>query len=138
MAADRPIQRPQHGTDGRLWAALLDVADALSDVRGLAQPPRLVATLERLGWEMHPDHPKADNIGFRFIKDRLLVDVPAPDGLGEGTDVTTVPPLPTASPPPTRHTGLSATPRTWRSSTPAPPPPRARDRHHKERSQSAA
>jgi hypothetical protein len=129
MAADRHIQLPQHGTEGRLWTALLDVADAqpegwtligalmvmlhahdagidarrttvdadaLADVRGVAQATRrLVATLERLGWEMHPDHLKADDIGFRFIKDGLLFDVLAPDGLGERTDITTVPPLKT-------------------------------------------
>lgn len=129
MAADRPIQLSQHGTEGRLWAALLDVADAqpegwtligalmvmlhahdagidarrttvdadaLADVRGVAHATRrLVATLDRLSWEMHPDHPKADDIGFRFVKDGLLFDVLAPDGLGERTDITTVPPLKT-------------------------------------------
>ena len=40
---------------------------------------------------MHPDHPKADDAGFRFVKDGLLFDVLAPDGLGERTDTTTVP-----------------------------------------------
>lgn len=44
---------------------------------------------------MHPDHPKADDTGFRFVKDGLLFDVLAPDGLGERTDITTVPPLKT-------------------------------------------
>lgn len=131
MAADPQVQLPHHGTEGRLWAALLDVADAqpdgwsligalmvmlhahdagidarrttgdadaLADVRGVAQATRrLVATLERLGWEMHPDHPKADDVGFRFTKDGLLFDVLAPDGLGGRTDITTMPPLKTVS-----------------------------------------
>jgi hypothetical protein len=129
VAADQPIQLPHQGTEGRLWNALLDVADAqpqgwtligalmvmlhahtagidarrttrdadaLADTRGVAQATRrLVATLERLGWEMHPDHPTADEVGFRFTKDELLFDVLAPDGLGERTDITTVPPLTT-------------------------------------------
>ena len=129
MVASQQIPLPHHGTEGRLWAALLDVADAqpegwtligalmvmlhahdagidarrttgdadaLADARGVAQATRrLVATIERLGWEMHPDHPKADDVGFRFVKDGLLFDVLAPDGLGERTDTTTVPPLKT-------------------------------------------
>jgi hypothetical protein len=133
VAADRRIQLPDQGTEGRLWNALLDVADAqpqgwtligalmvmlhahtagidarrttrdadaLADTRGVAQATRrLVATLERLGWEMHPDHPTADEVGFRFTKDELLFDVLAPDGLGERTDITTVPPLTTVSVP---------------------------------------
>lgn len=127
MADEGRIQLPDQGTEGRLWATLLDLADAqpdgwtligalmvmlhahaagidarrttrdvdaLADVRGVAQATRrLVATLERLGWEMHPDHPRSENIGFRFTKDGLLFDVLAPDGLGERTDITTVPPL---------------------------------------------
>lgn len=127
MTADPSIQLPEHGTEGRLWTAVLDVADAqpngwtligalmvmlhahdhgldarrttrdadaLVDVRGLAQATRrLVVTLERLGWQLHPDHPKADDIGFRFAKDGLLFDVLAPDGLGQRTDLTTMPPL---------------------------------------------
>ncbi|MEX2550199.1 MAG: hypothetical protein WD638_08220 [Nitriliruptoraceae bacterium] len=129
MAADRPIQLPNHGTEGRLWTAVLDVADAqpqgwtligalmvilhahdhgldarrttrdadaLVDARGIAQATRrLVATIERLGWELQPDHPKADDISLRFVKDSLLFDVLAPDGLSERTDITTVPPLKT-------------------------------------------
>lgn len=129
MTADRTIQLPDHGTEGRLWAAVLDVADAqpngwtligalmvmlhahdhgldarrttrdadaLVDVRGIAQATRrLVVTLEHLGWQLHPDHPKADDIGFRFAKDGLLFDVLAPDGLGQRTDLTTLPPLKT-------------------------------------------
>jgi hypothetical protein len=129
MTANRTIQLPDHGTEGRLWAAVLDVADAqpngwtligalmvmlhahdhgldarrttrdadaLVDVRGIAQATRrLVATLERLGWQLHPDHPKADDIGFRFAKDGLLFDVLAPEGLGQRTDLTTLPPLKT-------------------------------------------
>ncbi len=130
MTTDRTIQLPDHGTEGRLWAAVLDVADAqpngwtligalmvmlhahdhgldahrttrdadaLVDVRGIAQATRrLVATLERLGWQLHPEHPTADDIGFRFAKDGLLFDVLAPDGLGQRTDLTTMPPLKTA------------------------------------------
>lgn len=129
MTADRTIQLPDHGTEGRLWAAVLDVADAqpngwtligalmvmlhahdhgldarrttrdadaLVDVRGLAQATRrLVVTLQHLGWQLHPDHPKADDLGFRFVKDGLLFDVLAPDGLGQRTDLTTLPPLKT-------------------------------------------
>ncbi len=129
MPAERTIQLPDHGTEGRLWATVLDVAnaqpsgwtligalmvmlhahdhgldtrrttrdaDALVDVRGIAQATRrLVATLEHLGWQLHPDHPKADDIGFRFAKDGLLFDVLAPDGLGQRTDLTTLPPLKT-------------------------------------------
>ncbi|MEX1164571.1 MAG: hypothetical protein WEB03_13440 [Nitriliruptor sp.] len=73
-------------------------ADALADVRGVTQATRrLVATLERLGWTMHPDHPRAEDIGFRFTKDGLLLDVLAPDGLGERTDISTVPPLTTVA-----------------------------------------
>ncbi|MEX0836181.1 MAG: hypothetical protein WD010_08830 [Nitriliruptor sp.] len=131
MAADRPIRLPHQGAEGRLWNALLDVADAqpkgwtligalmvmlhahaagldarrttrdadaLADTRGVTLATRrLVATLERLGWEMHPDHPRADDVGFRFVKDELLLDVLAPDGLGARTDITTVPPLTTVS-----------------------------------------
>ncbi len=127
MTADRPIQLPDHGTEGRLWTAVLDVADAqpqgwtligalmvmlhahdhgldaqrttrdadaLVDARGISQATRrLVSTIERLGWRLHPDHPKADDIGFRFVKDGLLFDVLAPDGLGKRTDLTTMPPL---------------------------------------------
>ena len=129
MTADHPIQLPDHGTEGRLWAAVLDVAhaqpngwtligalmvmlhahdhgldarrttrdaDALVDVRGLSQATRrLVVTLEHLGWQLHPDHPTADDLGFRFVKDGLLFDVLAPDGLGQRTDLTTLPPLKT-------------------------------------------
>lgn len=129
MTADRLIQLPDHGIEGRLWAAVLDVADAqpngwtligalmvmlhahdhgldarrttrdadaLVDVRGITQATRrLVATLERLGWQLHPEHPKADDIGFRFVKDGLIFDVLAPDGLGARTGITTMPPLKT-------------------------------------------
>ncbi|MFU8841893.1 MAG: hypothetical protein ACNA8R_14440 [Nitriliruptoraceae bacterium] len=127
MTTDRTIQLPDRGIEGRLWVAVLDVADAqpngwtligalmvllhahdhgldagrttrdadaLVDVRGIAQATRrLVVTLERLGWQLHPDHPKADDIAFRFAKDGLLFDVLAPDGLGQRIDLTTLPPL---------------------------------------------
>ena len=133
MTADRPIRLPDHGTEGRLWAALLDVADtqpggwtligalmvmfhahhaeidarrttgdadALADVRGVTQATRrLVATLGHLGWGLHSDHPKADDLGFRFVEDGLRFDVLAPDGLAERTDITTVPPLKTVTMP---------------------------------------
>lgn len=131
MAVDRRIQLPHQGTEGRLWNALLDVADAqpegwtligalmvmlhahtagidarrttrdadaLADTRGVAQATRrLAATLHQLGWQMHPDHPRTNEVGFRFTRDGLLFDVLAPDGLGEHTDITTIPPLTTLS-----------------------------------------
>jgi hypothetical protein len=48
--------------------------------------------LSHLGWH-HPEHPKGDDIGSRFVKDGLIFDVLAPDGLGERTGFTTMPPL---------------------------------------------
>lgn len=69
-------------------------ADALTDVRGPAQATRRVSsTLTSLGWEIQPGHPTPDDIGFRFVKDDLMFDVLAPEGLAPKTDITTVPPL---------------------------------------------
>lgn len=54
-----------------------------------------MASLERLGWQLHPEHPQGDDIGFRFVKNGLLVDLLAPDGVGERIDLTTLTPLKT-------------------------------------------
>lgn len=122
-----PIRLPDHGNEGALWSALLDLAeaqptgwtlvgalmvalhgyesglpiiratqdlDAIVEVRGLAHATRaFAATLTELGWRLDDADVTADEIGFRFTKERLKLDLLAPEGLGARADLTTIPPL---------------------------------------------
>jgi predicted nucleotidyltransferase len=64
--------------------------DAVVDVRLVAGVTRLAAEeLRRAGFEPSAEHP------HRFVRDRDLVDLLAPDHLGPRTDLTTIPPLTT-------------------------------------------
>jgi len=141
MTADRPVQLPDHGTEGRLWAAVLDVADAqpsgwtligalmvmlhahdhgldthrttrdadaLVDVRGIAQATRrLVATLEHLGCVPLPSAIEPDACAYRTSS---VHSSSSPEQ-----------PPQTAPPQPTPVTDPSATRKTSPSSTPAQP-----------------
>jgi predicted nucleotidyltransferase len=64
--------------------------DAVVDVRVVAGVTRLAAArLGKAGFEPSAEHP------HRFVRGRDLVDLLAPDHLGQRTDLTTIPPLTT-------------------------------------------
>jgi predicted nucleotidyltransferase len=64
--------------------------DAVVDVRVVAGVTRLAAArLGKAGFEPSAEHP------HRFVRGRDLVDLLAPDRLGQRTDLTTIPPLTT-------------------------------------------
>jgi hypothetical protein len=69
-------------------------ADAVVDARGATDATRTMATLlQAQGWEFGTGHVDVDGHGYKFVRDGLEFDVIAPEGMGERTDLTTVPPL---------------------------------------------
>jgi hypothetical protein len=69
-------------------------ADAVVDARGATDATRTMATLlQAQGWEFGTGHVDVDGHGYQFVRDGLEFDVIAPEGMGERTDLTTVPPL---------------------------------------------
>jgi hypothetical protein len=67
-------------------------ADILINVRVVPQGTRQFARLlQTAGFELDP--PDLDDFGHRFRNDRVILDVLAPDGLGERADLTLIPPV---------------------------------------------
>jgi hypothetical protein len=81
------ILEREHGV--AVSRATVDV-DALIDVRTVARATRQAALrLERAGFVAEQT---SDGLAFRFVRGRDIVDVLAPDHLGQRTDIVTAPP----------------------------------------------
>lgn len=64
--------------------------DVIVDVRALSkQPRRFVEGLQRLGYELEAI--SADNVGHRFVRGRVKIDVLLPDGIGDRASRQVVP-----------------------------------------------
>lgn len=81
-----------HGFEhGRIRPRSTFDADMLVDVRAVQDgTQRLSRALEGMGFEFRGANP--EGVGYRFQRGDALVDVLAPDGLGERAKLTTIPP----------------------------------------------
>lgn len=83
---------------GQIWPRVSIDADVLANVRVVQGTTAQVSReLIELGFSL--EGMSAEQVGHRFRRGKVLIDVLAPEGLGKNTSITTVPPARTVSVP---------------------------------------
>lgn len=81
---------------GQHYLRATEDIDAIIQVRGVSDATESFGRLLiELGWDIPGDHVTGTRTGFRFKKGNSFFDLLAPEGLGDDSSLTTLPPLET-------------------------------------------